>query len=88
VVQPSDSQLERRSVRVLRTMEDTPVTWIETADELNVTLHQPHSNGWWVSQELIETLAKCSEIAIDLEAHSYRSYQGFVCLMQVRSWSL
>ncbi len=23
------------------------------------------------------------EIAIDLEAHMYRSFQGFVCLMQV-----
>jgi len=26
---------------------------------------------------------KVKEIAIDLEHHSYRSYQGFTCLMQV-----
>jgi exosome complex exonuclease RRP6 len=25
------------------------------------------------------------EVAIDLEHHSYRSYQGFTCLMQVSS---
>ncbi|CAF4367933.1 unnamed protein product [Rotaria magnacalcarata] len=26
-----------------------------------------------------------SELAIDLEHHSYRSYQGFTCLMQISS---
>ena len=34
-------------------------------------------------QLLVAELKNYKEIAIDLEAHSYRSYQGIVCLMQV-----
>jgi len=34
-------------------------------------------------QLLIAELKNYKEIAIDLEAHSYRSYQGIVCLMQI-----
>ena len=35
--------------------------------------------------ELVEHLRedKVKEIAVDLEAHSMRSYQGFLCLMQI-----
>lgn len=32
---------------------------------------------------MIEKLKRAKEIAIDLEQHSFRSYQGFVCLMQI-----
>ena len=34
-------------------------------------------------KEVAKRLAKEKEIAVDLEAHNYRSYQGFCCLMQV-----
>ena len=34
-------------------------------------------------EALVSQLSDCSEVAVDLEAHSYRSYQGFCCLMQV-----
>jgi len=42
----------------------------------------------WVDTEealvdMCRTLEMQQEIAIDLEHHSYRSYQGFVCLMQI-----
>ncbi|MBN3326175.1 EXOSX protein, partial [Atractosteus spatula] len=33
--------------------------------------------------ELNEKLAKCSEFAVDLEHHSYRSFLGLTCLMQI-----
>lgn len=33
--------------------------------------------------DLVVTLKQAKEIAIDLEAHSYRTYQGFTCLMQI-----
>lgn len=33
--------------------------------------------------KLISDLSNVTEIAVDLEYHSYRSYQGFVCLMQL-----
>eukprot|EP00898_Chlorokybus_atmophyticus_P007181 jgi/Chlat1/7464/Chrsp6S07500 len=34
-------------------------------------------------QSLVKKLQAAREIAIDLENHSYRSFQGFTCLMQV-----
>ena len=32
---------------------------------------------------MLEELKKSTEIAVDLEHHDYRSYYGFVCLMQI-----
>ncbi|KAJ4497032.1 ribonuclease H-like domain-containing protein [Lentinula lateritia] len=42
----------------------------------------------WVSdvtalESMLENLRKATEIAVDLEHHSYRSYFGFLCLMQI-----
>uniref|UniRef100_A0A182QEF5 HRDC domain-containing protein n=1 Tax=Anopheles farauti TaxID=69004 RepID=A0A182QEF5_9DIPT len=37
--------------------------------------------------DLLRELQAASEIAIDLEHHSYRSYQGFTCLMQLSTRS-
>ncbi|KAJ3862649.1 hypothetical protein EV359DRAFT_74071 [Lentinula novae-zelandiae] len=42
----------------------------------------------WVSDvtaldSMLENLRKATEIAVDLEHHSYRSYFGFLCLMQI-----
>ncbi|KAJ3907942.1 hypothetical protein F5879DRAFT_1007977 [Lentinula edodes] len=42
----------------------------------------------WVSnvtalESMLESLRKATEIAVDLEHHSYRSYFGFLCLMQI-----
>lgn len=34
-------------------------------------------------KDLVEVLSKEKSIAIDLEHHDYRSYQGFTCLIQV-----
>ena len=49
-------------------LEETPLTYIDTLPAL---------------KELAGTLASASEVAVDLEAHSYRSFQGFCCLMQL-----
>ena len=37
-------------------------------------------------QELVKDLKSQRSIAVDLEHHNYRSYQGFTCLIQVASW--
>jgi exosome complex exonuclease RRP6 len=34
-------------------------------------------------KSMLEELKKSTEIAVDLEHHDYRSYYGFVCLMQI-----
>lgn len=42
----------------------------------------------WVSdgaqfREMLSKLREATELAVDLEHHSYRSYSGFLCLMQI-----
>lgn len=49
-------------------IDKTPLYYIDNNDEFN---------------KMLENLNTQKEIAIDLEYHSYRSYQGFTCLMQI-----
>ncbi|GLB45506.1 putative HRDC domain containing protein [Lyophyllum shimeji] len=49
-------------------LADTPFTWVSTTEGL---------------QAMLAKLRQASEIAVDLEHHSYRSYAGFLCLMQI-----
>lgn len=49
-------------------MDSTPITFVDTEEEL---------------VKLAATLDRATEIAIDLEAHQYRTFQGFTCLMQI-----
>ncbi|KAJ3372958.1 exosome nuclease subunit [Allomyces arbusculus] len=49
-------------------LESTPCTWVDTVAALD---------------KMVAKLAVEPVIAIDLEHHSYRSYFGFLCLMQV-----
>ncbi|KAF9474588.1 hypothetical protein BDN70DRAFT_865980 [Pholiota conissans] len=49
-------------------LEDTEATWIDTAEGF---------------QQMLAKLKRAKEIAVDLEHHSYRSYAGFLCLMQI-----
>lgn len=49
-------------------MESTPLNWVRTASELD---------------SMLEKLRQSQEIAIDLEHHDYRTYAGFLCLMQI-----
>ncbi|KAJ3559317.1 hypothetical protein NM688_g420 [Phlebia brevispora] len=51
-----------------KSFEATPFKWVTTPHELS---------------ELLDSLRTAREIAVDLEYHSYRSYHGFVCLMQI-----
>ena len=53
-------------------LEETPLVWVDTVAGLT---------------DLISALEDVPVVAIDLEAHSYRSFQGFVCLMQVSTRS-
>jgi hypothetical protein len=51
-----------------RPMSETPFTYVDTEEGL-AAMHS--------------VLEGCPEVAIDLEHHSVRSFQGFTCLMQV-----
>lgn len=49
-------------------LDDTHATWVETKEDF---------------ERMLAKLKKAKEIAVDLEHHSYRSYAGFLCLMQI-----
>ncbi|KOB68897.1 PM-Scl autoantigen-like protein [Operophtera brumata] len=49
-------------------IEITPLTIVDTEAKLD---------------ELVKHLQECDEIAVDVEHHSYRSYQGITCLIQI-----
>lgn len=71
--QPSEAQLEEPTEkRWPPPLDETPFTLVETVEQL---------------QEMCAALSQEVEIAVDLEHHSYRSFQGFTCLMQISTRS-
>uniref|UniRef100_A0A2K5E0K9 Exosome complex component 10 n=1 Tax=Aotus nancymaae TaxID=37293 RepID=A0A2K5E0K9_AOTNA len=65
---PPDSVLQKPQPQLYRPIEETPCHFISSLDEL---------------VELNEKLLNCQEFAVDLEHHSYRSFLGLTCLMQI-----
>ncbi|XP_009905137.2 exosome component 10 [Dryobates pubescens] len=65
---PPDGVLKKPEPQMYRPMEETPCHFVTTLDEL---------------VELNEKLMNCKEFALDLEHHSYRSFLGLTCLMQI-----
>jgi exosome complex exonuclease RRP6 len=59
---------QRNSPLPPKSFEETPFTWVATTNDL---------------EDMLAVLRGASEIAVDLEHHDYRTYGGFVCLMQV-----
>lgn len=51
-----------------KSFEETPFTWVDTRRALDA---------------MLDKLRTAQVIAVDLEHHSYRSYSGFLCLMQI-----
>eukprot|EP00347_Sterkiella_histriomuscorum_P018705 403344491 len=51
-----------------KALEDTPFEFVDDEEKLD---------------EMVKILSGSREIAIDLEHHNHRSYQGFTCLMQI-----
>ncbi|XP_050071872.1 exosome component 10 [Anopheles maculipalpis] len=70
--QPSRNVFQRVTPQEPPLLEKTPLTFIDKVSQL---------------AELMRDLKSANEIAIDLEHHSYRSYQGFTCLMQLSTRS-
>jgi len=65
---PNNWQMEKTVPQSYSPLDETELTFIDTQDKLD---------------DMLEKLKAVKEIAIDLEHHSYRSFQGFVCLMQI-----
>jgi len=64
-------QLEKISLpnKVLD-LDETPMVFVDDKRQL---------------EQVIKDLSDCTEIGVDLEAHSYRSFQGIACLIQISS---
>lgn len=60
----------KKAERYLR-LEDTPLVLVSTEQELKDMVQE------------IKATCKGGEVAIDVEYHSYRTYRGFVCLVQL-----
>lgn len=56
----------------LQELQDTPFTFVDTPAQLAA---------------MADHLQASTEVAVDLEHHQYRSFQGFTCLVQISSRS-
>lgn len=54
----------------MQALDDTTFTYVDTPEQLAA---------------MVQHLAGCKEVAVDLEHHHYRSFQGFTCLLQISS---
>lgn len=54
----------------MQALDETPFTYVDNPEQL---------------ETMVQHLESCAEVAIDLEHHHYRSYQGFTCLLQISS---
>ncbi|KAM3922697.1 exosome complex component 10 [Leptodactylus fuscus] len=66
--EPLESSLAMPEIQLYRPLNEVPCHFITTLDDL---------------VQLNEKLLQCTEFAIDLEHHSYRSFLGLTCLMQI-----
>lgn len=66
--QPPESLLVKKRPTKYKPVDETPLIVIEKVQDLEI---------------LLKDLGKYKEIAVDLEHHSYRSFQGITCLMQI-----
>lgn len=65
---PNESQVAKANVQKPLDMETTPLVYVDNEKELSA---------------MIEALRQEKEIAVDVEHHSYRTFQGITCLLQL-----
>ncbi|KAJ1524914.1 hypothetical protein ONE63_009772 [Megalurothrips usitatus] len=65
---PPEEQLIESDPIPPKSMDEVPLVMVERQDQV---------------APLLSDLLKCKTIAVDLEHHSYRTFQGFTCLMQI-----
>lgn len=66
--EPPESQLERRDPVAYKSLDETLLIVIDKPRDIQI---------------LLDDLKQYNEIAVDLEHHSYRTFQGITCLMQI-----
>lgn len=66
--QVPENQLQKRKPVKYKELHETPLIMVNKPEDIKM---------------LLDDLKKYEEIAVDLEHHSYRSFQGITCLMQI-----
>lgn len=59
-------------------MQEEPVKPLLLSNTPLIEVTEPHQ-----IDTLLEELHNCKEFAVDLEHHSYRTFMGITCLMQI-----
>ncbi|CEL62627.1 exosome complex exonuclease RRP6 [Rhizoctonia solani AG-1 IB] len=67
---PPESLLRSHPPAPITSFEETPFTYVDTPEQLKA---------------MVASLKNCTEIALDLEHNSLRTYKGLVCLIQLSS---
>ncbi|XP_034943723.1 uncharacterized protein Rrp6 [Chelonus insularis] len=65
---PPDRQLKRQDILHFKPLETTPLILVEKLEDLH---------------KMMDDLKNYDEMAVDLEHHSYRTFLGITCLMQI-----
>lgn len=68
--QPRDDMLTITTPQVPKNLKETPLVYVNTVKEV---------------EKMMKELLNHSVIAVDLEHHSYRTYLGLTCLIQISS---
>ncbi|CAF0947027.1 unnamed protein product [Rotaria sordida] len=68
--EPDEMLLKKIEPQFPKLIEETKYLFVDTIDKLKI---------------MMDHIEIQFELAVDLEHHSYRSYQGFTCLMQISS---
>jgi exosome complex exonuclease RRP6 len=75
---PYEFELDRFAPTPEQLLEETPVKPKELSETPLIEIDKPEQ-----LDELVETLRGCKVFGVDLEHHSYRSFMGITCLMQI-----
>ncbi|KAI8618021.1 ribonuclease H-like domain-containing protein, partial [Chytriomyces sp. MP71] len=67
-IEYTDRMLSVRPEEMYSTLEETPFTFVDDVPAFEV---------------MLKVLDSAQELAVDLEHHDYRSFQGFTCLIQI-----
>ncbi|GAB1606032.1 exosome component 10-like [Argonauta hians] len=70
-LKPLDHQLQKSEPKFPKPLPDTPLEYVDNVEKL---------------ESLCKTLENEKIIAVDLEHHSYRTFQGLTCLMQISTY--
>lgn len=66
--QPDSEDMNSREEQMYKPFDETDFVFVDSVEKLS---------------RLVAVLKGVEEFAVDLEHHSFRSFQGFVCLMQI-----